>query len=92
MTQQEVLKQLVEVRIKRVLLKNRTEFELELYNRVGRGVTPQEYLAVVNKMIGDGVITRTTGVRGAKSLHLAEGNSNAEANQSTEVTCGSANA
>lgn len=70
MTQQEVLQELVAVRIKRVLLKNRTEYENELYNKCGRGVTPQEYLAIVNKLIVDGVINRTTGARGAKSLQL----------------------
>lgn len=72
MTRQEVLQQLVEVRIKRVLVRNHTEFERELYNRVGRGVNPQEYTAIVEKLITEGTITRTIGARGAAKLELVQ--------------------
>jgi hypothetical protein len=71
-TQNELLKELVAVRIKRVLLRKGTQYEHNFYNDVGRGVTPQEYLSVVNKLIADGVITRSVSERGKPVLHLVE--------------------
>jgi hypothetical protein len=72
MTQQEVLQQLVEVRIKRVLLRTHQQYERELYNQVGRGVTVLEYAAIVEKLITEGTIARTVGPRGAAMLQLIE--------------------
>jgi hypothetical protein len=73
MTQQnELLKELVAVRIKRVLLRKGQQYERNFYNDVGRGVTPEEYLSVVNKLIVDGSIVRTTSERGKPVLQLAE--------------------
>lgn len=73
MTQQtELLKELVALRIKRVLLRKGKQYECNFYNDVGRGVTPQEYLSVVNKLIADGVITRSTSERGKPVLHFVE--------------------
>jgi hypothetical protein len=71
MTEREVLHQLVEVRIKRILVRQQSEFELEMYNRTGRGVSPQEYWGILDKLFKEGFITRTTGKRGAATLHLA---------------------
>lgn len=71
MTQQnELLKELVALRIKRVLLRKGQQYERNFYNDVGRGVTPQEYLAIVNKLIVDGVITRCVSERGKPVLKL----------------------
>ena len=73
MTQQnELLKELVAVRIKRVLLRKGQQYERNFYNDVGRGVTPEEYSAIVNKLIVDGVITRSVSERGKPVLQLAE--------------------
>jgi transcriptional regulator CtsR len=71
-TQNELLKELVAVRIKRVLLRKGTQYENNFYNDVGRGVTPQEYLSVVNKLIEEGVITRNVSERGKPVLQLVE--------------------
>jgi len=81
-TQNEILKELVAVRIKRVLLRKGKQYERELYNDVGRGVTPQEYSAVVNKLIADGIVTRSVSERGKPVLRLVE--------QPTEVNHGNA--
>ena len=72
MTEQEVIKQLVEVRIKRVLLRTQQQYEREMYNQVGRGVNSQEYAAIVEKLITEGIITRTIGPRGAATLVLVQ--------------------
>ena len=61
-TQNELLKELVVIRIKRVLLRKGKQYEQELYNDVGRGVTPQEYFSIVNKLLVDGVIARSVSV------------------------------
>jgi hypothetical protein len=71
-TQNELLKELVAVRIKRVLLRKGQQYERNFYNDVGRGVTPEEYSAIVNKLIVDGVITRSVSERGKPVLQLAE--------------------
>ncbi len=71
-TQNELLKELVAVRIKRVLLRKGTQYEHNFYNDVGRGVTPQEYASIVNKLIVDGVITRTVSERGKPVLQLVD--------------------
>ena len=69
-TQNDLLKELVAVRIKRVLLRKGTQYEHNFYNDVGRGVTPQEYTSVVNKLIANGVIARTVSERGKPVLQL----------------------
>jgi transcriptional regulator CtsR len=71
-TQNEILKELVAVRIKRVLLRKGKQYERELYNDVGRGVTAQEYSSIVTKLLADGVITRGVSERGKPVLHLVE--------------------
>jgi hypothetical protein len=68
MTQQEILKQHVEVRIKRYLIR-KSEYERALYNIVGRGVSGQEYAAICDKLVKEGVVSRTVGERGATKLH-----------------------
>ena len=70
--QNELLKELVAVRIKRVLARTGTQYERNFYNRVGRGVTPSEYTEVIEKLITDGVVTRTSSERNATVLSLAE--------------------
>src|ERR1700727_3090054 len=72
MTQQELLKQLVEIRIKRVLLRLHQHYEKEMYNQVGRGVTPQEYVSVIDKLVSDGGVTRSIGARCASIVTLIE--------------------
>ena len=71
-TQNEILKELVALRIKRVLLRKSKQYERELYNDVGRGVTPEEYSSIVNKLLADGVITRSVSERGKPVLQLIE--------------------
>jgi hypothetical protein len=74
-TQNELLKELVALRIKRVLVQSvgkDTVYERNLYNRVGRGVTPLEYTEVVEKLVADGVVKRTTGERGSTILSITE--------------------
>ncbi len=71
-TQNELLKELVAVRIKRVLARKGRQYERNFYNDVGRGVTPQEYIAILDKLVADGVITRSTSERGATLLSLVE--------------------
>lgn len=63
MTEHDVLLQLVECRIKRHLVRMGKELQTGLYDRCGRGITPQEYIAIVDKMIAEGVLTREPGKR-----------------------------
>jgi hypothetical protein len=74
-TQNDLLKELVALRIKRILTRSvgkETQYENGLYNTVGRGVTPLEYTEVVEKLVADGVAKRTIGARGAVILSLSE--------------------
>ena len=68
----ELLKELVAVRIKRVLARTGKQYERGFYNLVGRGVTPQEYSEVIEKLVADGFVRRTIGEREAKMLELVE--------------------
>jgi hypothetical protein len=70
--QNELLKELVAVRIKRVLARTGTQYERNFYNRVGRGVTPLEYVEGVEKLIADGVVRRTSSERNVSILSLVE--------------------
>jgi hypothetical protein len=70
--QNELLKELVAVRTKRVLARTGTQYERNFYNRVGRGVTPLEYVEVVEKLIADGVVRRTSSERNVSILSLVE--------------------
>ena len=73
--QGELLRELVALRIKRVLARTagkETQYERGFYNLVGRGVTPEEYAEVIEKLVADGVVTRTVGERGAVILSIAE--------------------
>lgn len=75
MKQNELLNELVALRIKRVLARTagkETQYERSFYNLVGRGVNTQEYAEVLDKLVADGVIQRTTGERGAVILSLVE--------------------
>jgi len=68
MTQHDLLLQLVEVRIKRILAREGKQYERNFYIRVGRGVTPQEYSAILHRLVRDGVVTRGFGERGVSVL------------------------
>jgi hypothetical protein len=68
----ELLKDLVALRIKRVLARKGLQYERNFYNDVGRGVTPEEYTAILDKLVADGVVKRTTGGYGAMILSLVE--------------------
>jgi DNA-binding Lrp family transcriptional regulator len=68
--QNELLKELVAVRIKRVLARTGKQYERSFYVAVGRGVSPQEYTEILDKLVVDGVVKRTTGEREAKILEL----------------------
>lgn len=71
--QNEILKELVAVRIKKVLVTDKDlVYERNLYNRVGRGVTPSEYTEVIEKLIADGVVKRSNGARGSIVLSLVQ--------------------
>jgi hypothetical protein len=73
--QNELLKELVALRIKRTLARSAgkvTQYERNFYNIVGRGVTPQEYFAILDKLVADGVVKRTPGERGSIILSLVE--------------------
>jgi hypothetical protein len=76
MTQQEILKELVTVRIKKVLLQTAgktIQYERNLYNQVGRGVTTEEYTSIVDGLVSDGIVKRTSGERAGIILSLVEG-------------------
>jgi hypothetical protein len=70
--QNELLNELVAVRIKRVLARCEKQYENNFYNSVGRGVTPQEYIAILDKLVADGVVQRVTGERGSSILKLVD--------------------
>ena len=72
MSQHELLKELVAVRIKRALARTKQQYERNFYNQVGRGVTPQEYNAVLDKLVKEGFVTRGTTERGASVLNWVE--------------------
>jgi len=69
--QSELLMELVALRVKRVLARTGKQYERNFYIRVGRGVTPQEYTAIIDKLVADGVVKRTQGEREAWMLELA---------------------
>jgi len=71
-TQNELLKELVALRIKRVLARKGRQYERNFYNDVGRGVTGEDYTAILDKLVADGVVKRTTSERGASILSLVE--------------------
>jgi hypothetical protein len=68
--QNELMKELVAVRIKRVLARKGRQYERNFYNDVGRGVTGAEYSAILDKLVVDRVVKRTTTERGASILSL----------------------
>ena len=71
----ELLKELVALRVKRTLARKagkETQYERNLYHYVGRGVTSAEYTEILDSLVGDGVVKRTAGERGAVILALAE--------------------
>ncbi len=72
MSQHELLKELVALRIKRVLARTKQQYERSFYDIVGRGVTGQEYTAILDKLVADGVVKRSTTERGAPVLMLVE--------------------
>jgi hypothetical protein len=72
-TQNELLKELVALRIKRVLARTagkQTQYEQGFYNLVGRGVTPSEYTEILDRLVADGVVKRSPGERGGVILSL----------------------
>ena len=72
MTQQEIINHKVEGRILTFLHRIKTFYERNLYNMVGRGVTPQEYATICDKLVEKGVVKRTVGTEGAPILHWVE--------------------
>ena len=71
-TQNELLKELVALRIKRVLARKGRQYERNFYNDVGRGVTGEEYTNILDKLVADGIVQRTTTERNASMLSLVE--------------------
>ena len=67
----ELMKELVAVRIKRVLLRTGRQYERNFYVNVGRGVSPDEYREILDKLVSDGVVKRTPTPR-AVILSLAD--------------------
>ena len=70
--QHELLKELVAVRIKRILARTGKQYERNFYNTVGRGLTPQEYTEILEKLVADGVVVREVGERDGRIISLAE--------------------
>lgn len=72
MTEQELILELVAHRVKRFIAREKDATQAELYQRCGRGSNGPEFLTIVNKLIVDGVITRTVSERGKPVLQLVE--------------------
>jgi hypothetical protein len=72
MTQQEILQHKVEGRILTYLNRVKCFYERALYNVLARGVTPQEFFAIINKLVAKGILKRTLGTEGAPILHWVE--------------------
>lgn len=72
MTQREILQLKVEARVLTYLHRVRCFYERSLYGVVGRGVTPEEYTEVINKLVDKGILTRTIGMKDAPILQWIE--------------------
>jgi hypothetical protein len=84
MTEQDILLAQVEVRILKYLLRMKVSYRQALYQIVGRGVTPQEFFTICDKLVEKGALKTFSGKRDAELLQWVE--------QPTEVTCGTVNA
>ena len=72
MTQQEIMQHRVEGRLLKWLHRTKIFYERALYNLVARGVTPQEYTMICDRLVAKGVLNRTFGVNNAPILHWVE--------------------
>lgn len=72
MTQQEILNGVVEARMKKQIFKWKTYNQHALYLATGRGVSSQEYLKIVDRLVAEGFCTQVTGDKGGKYLHIVE--------------------
>lgn len=72
MTQREILQMKVEARVLTYLYRVRCFYERSLYGVVGRGVTPEEFTEVINKLVEKGILTRSVGVKDAPILQWVE--------------------
>lgn len=62
----------VEGRVLTYLHRIKTYYERSLYDQIGRGVTPEEYTAIIDKLVREGVLTRFTTKRGTPILQWIE--------------------
>lgn len=68
MHEQQLICELVEVRVKRYLFKHKQRSQAEVWNSCGLGVTPQQFEIIIEKLEEQGLIKSTCGNR--KSLIL----------------------
>lgn len=79
MTEQELIIELVQLRVKRFLLREKQQTQGILYCRTGRGANPQEFESILKTLNREGFLTLTPSkVSGATLVSLVE--------QPTEVT------
>lgn len=72
MTEQELILELVENRIKRFLMKHRCKLQSEIYIRCGRGSTPQQFFDIIKKLEKQGLVTILESERRAPVLNWIE--------------------
>lgn len=72
MTQHEILLHKVEGRILTYLHRIKIQYQQPLYNIVGRGATPQEFITICDSLVDKGILKRTLGTRDAAILHWVE--------------------
>jgi len=85
MTQHDIVLHKVEGRILTYLHRIKNQYQQPLYNILGRGATPEEFIAICDKLVEKGVLNRIQGSAGAPILHWIE------TEQITEVGHGTVN-
>ena len=72
MTQHDIVLHKVEGRIMTYLHRIRIQYQQPLYNILGRGATPDEFIAICDKLVEKGIVKRTVGTKDAPILHWIE--------------------
>jgi DNA-binding MarR family transcriptional regulator len=68
MTEQELILELVQHRVKRFLSREKQQTQGILYARTGRGANPQEFEAILQKLSAEGFLTLTASEQRATSV------------------------
>lgn len=72
MTEKEIVLHKIEGRILTYLHRIKVQYQHPLYNILGRGATPQEFITICDKLVEKNILKRTTGNNSAVILRWVE--------------------